>query len=121
MKNLGIVILLILIIVGIEGFAQGSAHKFYQTANWCYVLGATLGYFFIVLLLSKADSFMPFSSVNAIWSSLSVISVAIIGCMFYDEKISRKQWLSFGFITIGMVILLFNGGVNGHHEEEVTY
>jgi drug/metabolite transporter (DMT)-like permease len=114
MKHLGIVILIILIIVAIEGFAQGSAHKFYKTQNWTYVWGATLGYFFIVLLLSKADSYIPFSSVNAVWSSLSVISVALIACFFYGEKISQKQWFSFGFITIGLVILLFNGGVNGH-------
>ena len=38
----------------------------------------------------------------------SVIPVVILGVLFFNEKVSRKQWLGIGFMLVGMLLIALN-------------
>ena len=38
----------------------------------------------------------------------SVIPVVILGVLFFQEKVSRKQWLGIGCMLVGLALIALN-------------
>lgn len=99
----------IFLIVVVEAFAQSMAYKYSLSPLLKYVVLGTIGYGIIIYLLSRADKTMHFGKVNAIWSAISVLSVALVGQFVFGQKLGRRQWLAFIIISIGLWLSLENG------------
>lgn len=102
-----IFIVIIILIIGLETFAQSSAQELAKNKHqYSWLVVATICYGFIVFLLSRADQYMELAKVNAIWSSMSVISVAVIGTLIFNQKLTKMEWFSMIIISLGFGILL---------------
>jgi multidrug transporter EmrE-like cation transporter len=47
--------------------------------------------------------------VNVLWSGLSVLVIVSTGMLFFNEKITRLDWLGIALIIGGMVAVLYEG------------
>jgi multidrug transporter EmrE-like cation transporter len=53
---------------------------------------------------------MPFSLVNSVWSVLSIVSIVVIGKIFFGEDLPMHDYVAIGFMLIGLFITFFING-----------
>jgi len=97
----------IILIIICEAIAQSSAQKLSESkglkVEW-WVLGVMM-YGLVLYFLSRADKLKPMAKVNALWSSISVISIALVGHYMFKQKLSTGCWIGLGLISIGFIVL----------------
>jgi multidrug transporter EmrE-like cation transporter len=71
---------------------------------------AVLCYAVVCFLLYLTYKYMPFSMVNSVWSVLSIVSIVLIGRMFFGEHIPTHDYIAIGFMMIGLFITFFVDG-----------
>ncbi|QQK79104.1 multidrug efflux SMR transporter [Salicibibacter cibi] len=62
-------------------------------------------YFLTFYLLSIIMTELPISVTYATWSGIGVILTAVVGVLFFKEKLNQKVILSMGMIILGVVLL----------------
>ena len=103
-----LLMVLILFVVICEAIAQSSANHLRHTDNYLYLLAGGLFYFMVVYLLSRAHKIAPMGLVNAVWSGLSIITIASVGYFAFDQKLTPDQIAVMGVIGLGVVYLAIN-------------
>ncbi|WP_020560176.1 DMT family transporter [Thiofilum flexile] len=74
------------------------------------VLGYLLAFYLMTLTLRT----MSIGIVYAIWSSLGIVLISLVGVFLYNEKLDTPALIGIGFIITGVVIMqLFSKSV--HH------
>ncbi len=73
-----------------------------------YLIAGGLFYLIVVFLLSRAHKLAPMGIVNAIWSGLSVITIASVGYFAFDQKLATDQIAMMSVIAIGVAYLAVN-------------
>ncbi len=47
--------------------------------------------------------------VNVLWSGISVLTVISTGIIFFNEKITKLDWIGIIFIILGIFFILYEG------------
>lgn len=100
--NNSILIYIIFAIVFFEAIAQACLKKSKLSNNNGYICISVLGYFMVCLLLIKSYSYNGMGIVNLIWSCLSIITIIMVGVVFYHEKITKFDIIGIIFILTGI-------------------
>jgi small multidrug resistance pump len=93
-------------LVALETIAQYFARKYKDNKEklWMFI-AAVICYIGIAYLLVKTYDFKNIGLVNALWSGLALISVAIVGIVLFDEKFSKAEYIGIAFVLIGTILL----------------
>lgn len=103
--EISIFITLILIIVICEACAQSCANMYKHTDKEVYLFVGGLMYLLVVYFLSRAHKHAKMGVVNAIWSGLSVVTIASIGALVFNQKLAADQIGMMGVVLIGVSYL----------------
>ena len=103
--ELFIFIVLILLIVCCECGAQYNANMYRHKSNLTYLIAGGLLYFLVVYFLSEAHKHAKMGVVNSIWSGLSVVSIALVGYVFFNQTLRFSQICAMSVVMIGVVYL----------------
>jgi multidrug transporter EmrE-like cation transporter len=71
---------------------------------------AIISYAVVCGLLFVTYKYMPFSMVNSVWSVLSIVSIILIGKIYFGEDIPTHDYVALGFMMIGLFITFFVDG-----------
>lgn len=100
-----IFIVIILLIVICEACAQSCANMYRHTDKNCYWFIGGLFYLIVVYLLSQAHRHAKMGIVNSIWSGLSVVTIASVGYLCFDQKLSADKVGVMGVVLSGVAYL----------------
>ena len=104
-----ILLILILFIVLAENLAMTSIRESVEHNSLLYYLLGVLFYAAVCLFLRMSFKMNGMGLVNTLWSSLSVITVALIGKTVFDEKLNSLQWLAVGLASLAALIMAGSG------------
>ena len=93
-------------LVALETLGQFLARKYYDHRDklWMFLVGVVC-YILIMYTLVKSYDIENIGFVNALWSGLALITVAIVGYFFFDEEFSNMEYGALALILTGTVIL----------------
>ena len=93
-------------LVALETIGQFLARKFYDNKDklWMFVL-AVICYILIVFTLVKTYGEENIGFINALWSGLALVTVAMVGYFFFDEKFNNTEYAAIGLILAGTILL----------------
>lgn len=99
---------LIMCLVALETLGQYLARKYYDNREklWMFIAGV-ICYILILYVLVKTYDIENVGFVNALWSGLALITVALVGYFFFDEEFGYMEYIGIGLILAGTVILGF--------------
>lgn len=105
-KMNGITLGLIFGLVALETLGQYLSRKYTDNKNklWLFV-AAVLCYILIVYTLTKTYDYENIGFVNALWSGLALVTVAMVGYFFFDETFNNQEYVAFGLILSGTILL----------------
>lgn len=69
------------------------------------LIGVIVGYVLAFYLVSITLKSLPLGVVYATWSGLGTILTALIGVLYFKEKINRQGVLGLGILVVGLVLL----------------
>jgi len=92
---------LILGIVLSESIAQSCIKKSKSNGCFYYFLLGIISYGIVCGLLYKSYDYRSIGIVNALWSAVSVLSIALIGYYFHHDKFKIHDILGIILIVIG--------------------
>ena len=100
---------IILLIVLFESIAQFHIRKCRELKSVAYAGIGVVSYCVVAALLYKCYEFEGMGLVNLIWSVLSIISMALIGNMFFDEELNKFDLIGIGFCLTGIYLIFIHG------------
>ncbi|MFU8927439.1 DMT family transporter [Acinetobacter puyangensis] len=70
------------------------------------IIGVVTAYYLLSLVLNRG---IPIGVAYAIWAALGVASVAIIGAVFLNDKLTLIQWFGILLVILGVLSLELGG------------
>lgn len=104
-----ILIGILLFIVGTESCAQYFLKKCKTTQRWHFFLIAVFFYALVCLGLYNMYDYKDMGVVNLMWSCLSIISIIMIGVIFFHEEINWFDIMGIVFVFIGFGFIFLYG------------
>ena len=99
-------IILIASIVFIEAFSQYIIKKYVNNKYVYYLFIGIIGYSLYAYLLSKVFTYKKLSVTNALISQFSVVILAIVGYVQFQEKLTTKEFIGLFFSFLSAMLLL---------------
>lgn len=101
-------------IVVLETFSQLAARFYYDKSDnrtYLFVLACLL-YVGVIFLLVKAYDFASFAIANALWDSGTILSMALLGWLYFGEVPTRGEIVGMSLVVAGALVIGFtsNGG-----------
>ena len=95
-------------LVVLETVGQYLARKYYQNKDrlWMFIL-SIICYIVIVYALVKTYNYENIGIVNALWSGIALVTVAIVGYFFFDESFNKWEYVGIGLILGGTLLIGF--------------
>lgn len=100
---------IILFIVLFESIAQFHIRKGRELKSVVYAGIGLASYCVVAALLYKCYEFEGIGLVNLIWSVLSIVSMTLIGHMFFDEELNKFDLIGIGLCLTGMYLIFIYG------------
>lgn len=72
-----------------------------------------LGYALAFYSMSQSLKGLPLSVVYAVWSAVGIATLAIIGWVFFGEKLPWPAQTGIAFIIVGVVLVSVYGNAHG--------
>ena len=93
-------------LVALESIGQYLARKYVDNKDklWMFII-AVICYLLIVYTLTKTYNYENIGFVNALWSGLTLVVVAMIGYFFFDESFNNQEYVGIGLILAGTILL----------------
>ena len=93
-------------LVALETIGQYLARKYTDNKDklWMFIV-AVITYLLIVYTLTKTYGYENIGFVNALWSGLALVSVAMVGYFFFDERFNTQEYVAIGLILTGTILL----------------
>lgn len=93
-------------LVALETIGQYLARKYTDNKDnlWMFIV-AVITYLLIVYSLTKTYKYENIGFVNALWSGLALVSVAMVGYFFFDERFNTQEYVAIGLILTGTILL----------------
>lgn len=77
--------------------------------NWKYLLAGLIMFNFGMVAFAMALKTIDMTIANTTWAGASILIVAILGYLIFDERYHFTQYLYIGFVIIGLVGLNLSG------------
>lgn len=103
-----ILIFLVLLIVAAEGLAMSSIQMSSLNSAAVVDVFLILGLFFyavVAILLKQSFTIKKMGSVNALWSALSVVSVAAASALFFKETFTGLELFGISLAVVATAIM----------------
>lgn len=111
-KNFALMMILIYVVfmVVFETMAHHSFKKCHIDGHtYQYILGvifyACVGF---CLIRAYQYEYKSMGIINVIWSSLSVLSIILVGYFYWGENITNMEILGVIFVVIGLILVLYD-------------
>ena len=93
-------------LVALETLGQYLARKYYDNREklWMFIIGVFC-YVLIMYILVKTYDLENIGFVNALWSGLALITVALVGYFFFEEEFNNFEYIGIGLILAGTILL----------------
>lgn len=93
-------------LVAAESVAQYLARSYKDNKEkvWMFAVSVVC-YIAIVYTLVKTYDMENIGFVNALWSGLALVSVAMVGYWFFDERFNNQEYVAIALILAGTVLL----------------
>ena len=93
-------------LVALETFGQYLARTYYDNKEkiWMFVV-AIFCYIMIVYTLVKTYNLENIGFVNALWSGLTLLAVALTGYLLFDETFNNTEYVALALIFLGTMLL----------------
>jgi small multidrug resistance pump len=104
----------LLLAIGAEIIATASLKKANGFTLLWPSLYAVAGYAMSAFFLSLALKQVPVGVAYAIWASLGIVFSALLGWIFYQEKINLTAWLGMGLILSGVLVVSLTSKTSIH-------
>ncbi|MED3727728.1 multidrug efflux SMR transporter [Priestia filamentosa] len=94
----------LLLLAGLEEIVATIAMKYIngKRKKWA-ILTMSIGFILSFLCLSKAMQVIPAGVAYAVWTGIGSIGIALVGMLWFKEKLNIFQYLSLLFILIGVI------------------
>ena len=93
-------------LVALETLGQCLSRKYVDNKDKLWmIMVAVVCYLGIVYTLTKTYGYENIGFVNALWSGLALISVAVVGYFFFDETFNNQEYVAIGLILAGTLLL----------------
>ena len=93
-------------LVALETLGQYLSRKYVDNKDKLWmIMVAVVCYLGIVYTLTKTYGYENIGFVNALWSGLALISVAVVGYFFFDETFNNQEYVAIGLILAGTLLL----------------
>ena len=93
-------------LVALETLGQYLSRKYTDNKDKLWmIMFAVICYLGIVYILTKTYGFENIGIVNALWSGLALVSVAIVGYFCFEERFSNQDYVAIGLIFTGTILL----------------
>jgi len=93
-------------LVALETLGQYLSRKYTDNKDKLWmIMVAVVCYLGIVYILTQTYGFENIGIVNALWSGLALVSVAIVGYFFFEERFSNQDYVAIGLILTGTILL----------------
>ena len=73
-----------------------------------------VGYGLSFYFLSGALEELPIGMIYATWSGLGIVSIAVIGLLWFDERLDLAAVVGVGLIVLGVYVLNVVSDVSAH-------
>ena len=101
---------LIILIALAECIGQSCLRSFYNDPSKTgLVLLGVVFYSIVCVLLVMSYKYKGMGLVNVLWSGLSVLVIVSTGMLFFNEKVTRLDWLGIALIIAGIGAVLYEG------------
>jgi small multidrug resistance pump len=77
--------------------------------NWKYLLAGLILFNIGMVSFAMALKNLDMTIANTTWAGVSILVVAIVGYVFFDERYHFSQYLYIALVMIGLVGLNFSG------------
>lgn len=102
-------------LVALETLAQYFARKYHDVKKTWMFAASAIAYILIVLTLVSTYEEENIGMVNALWSATALITVALVGYLFFDETYTTTEYIGMALVLSGALILgVHNGTRNGY-------
>ena len=93
-------------LVTLETFGQYVARKYYDNKEnlWMFMI-AVFCYLTIAYVLVKTYELENIGFINALWSGITLLAVAMVGYLVFDEIFTTQEYFAIGLIFTGTVML----------------
>lgn len=95
---------LVLLMSFLETIAQTSLRYYHSNDRKIFFVFTVILYGVIMYILSRIYDYDGMGIANALWSGLTVISIAYVGYRFYGEEIFMRDFIGYGMIIGGMIL-----------------
>ena len=93
-------------LVSLETLGQFLARKYYDNKEklWMFII-SVFCYITIAYVLVKTYELENVGFVNALWSGITLIAVAMLGYFVFDESFTTQEYFAIALIFSGTVLL----------------
>lgn len=109
-------VLFIFLLVLLETIGQFSVRKYNGNRIKWYLLLSIACYVGIVITLDRIYDLEEIGFVNALWSGITLLVVAILGYYAFEETFSQQEVIAIILIFIGTILLGTSGRDNTREE-----
>jgi len=93
-------------LVTLETLGQFLARRYYDNKDklWMFII-AVFCYITIAYVLVKTYELENVGFVNALWSGITLIAVALLGYFVFEETFNNQEYFAIGLIFAGTILL----------------
>ena len=93
-------------LVTLETLGQYLARKYKDNKDklWMFII-SVFCYIGIVYTLVKTYDFENIGFVNALWSSVALVVIALLGYFVFDEKFNNQEYVAIALVLAGTILL----------------
>mgnify|MGYP001301661135 CR=1 FL=1 len=99
--------ILLLVVIFLEIGAEFFVKKYTLEPKKLFIIISMILYAIIpVFLIGLFKRDKTLTAANTLWQISNLVLVAVIGVMFFGDKLSRTQWIGFALAIVAAVLLV---------------
>lgn len=109
LKNKALLVIIILFIVAAESCGQYCIRICKTEQKWHFFILGVIMYSFVCLGLYISYGYKTMGIINLLWSCLSIISIVLIGIVFFHDTVTVNDIIGILFIFLGFIFIFIKG------------
>lgn len=109
LKNKILLVFVIMFIVAAESTGQYCIRKCKTEQKWHFFLLGVIMYAIVCLGLYISYGFRTMGIINLLWSCLSIVSILLVGVIFFHDTVDINDIIGILFIFLGFIFVFVKG------------
>ena len=109
LQNKTLLVFIILFIVAAESAGQYCIRVCKNEQKWHFFILGLLMYSLVCAGLYVSYGFRSMGIINVLWSCLSIVSILLIGIIFFHDTVNINDIIGILFILVGFIFVFFKG------------